>query len=257
MKLLKSFAIAFSMYSKIPMPQFAWKDEDMKYVMCFFPLVGIAIGLITYLWGYLCLKFQVGTLCYASIGTVIPIFISGGIHLDGYLDTMDALNSYQPRERKLEILKDSHIGAFAAICLFLYACVYMGAYSQVQDREGILLVAMGFFLSRIFSGIGVVSFRCAKHEGLLFLFSSKAQEQRVRAILIGELILCGLLLFWVGSWRGLVVFFAAAIAFGYYKWKCDKEFGGITGDTAGWFVTLCECLIVVVVAILSMSKSVC
>lgn len=248
MKLLKSFVIAFSMYSKIPMPQFEWKDEDMKYVMCFFPLVGLAIGLINYIWGFLCLKFQLGGLCYAAIGTVIPILISGGIHLDGYLDTMDALNSYQPRERKLEILKDSHIGAFAAICLFLYACVYMGAYSQVQDEKGMLLVSVGFFLSRILSGIGVVSFRCAKHEGLLFLFSSKAQEKRVRGILIGELALCGLLLFLIGSWRGLIVLVVAAAIFGYYKWKCDREFGGITGDTAGWFVTLCECAIVVAVA---------
>ena len=44
MRIIKSFFIAFSMYSKIPMPQFQWKDEDMRYALCFFPWVGAVIG---------------------------------------------------------------------------------------------------------------------------------------------------------------------------------------------------------------------
>ena len=49
-KIGKSIAIAFSMYSKIPMVQFEWKEEDMRYSMCFFPLVGIVIGLLSWCW---------------------------------------------------------------------------------------------------------------------------------------------------------------------------------------------------------------
>ena len=45
MHILKSIVIAFSMYSKIPMPQFEWKEEDMKHVLCFFPWIGIVIGI--------------------------------------------------------------------------------------------------------------------------------------------------------------------------------------------------------------------
>ena len=111
MRIIKSFFIAFSMYSKIPMPQFEWKDEDMRYALCFFPWVGAVIGVLWYLWKWICVRFGVGTLCYTVVGTAIPILITGGFHVDGFLDTCDALHSYQPRERKLEILKDSHIGA--------------------------------------------------------------------------------------------------------------------------------------------------
>ena len=50
MRIIKSFFIAFSMYSKIPMPQFQWKDEDMRYALCFFPWVGAVIGALWYLW---------------------------------------------------------------------------------------------------------------------------------------------------------------------------------------------------------------
>ena len=105
MRIIKSFFIAFSMYSKIPMPQFAWKDEDMRYALCFFPWVGAVIGVLWYLWKWICARFGVGTLCYTVVGTAIPILITGGFHVDGFLDTCDALHSYRPRERKLEILK--------------------------------------------------------------------------------------------------------------------------------------------------------
>jgi len=43
--MLRSLAIAFSMYSKIPVPQFDWEERDMRFVMAFFPLVGLVIGL--------------------------------------------------------------------------------------------------------------------------------------------------------------------------------------------------------------------
>ena len=78
------FFIAFSMYSKIPMPQFEWKDEDMRYALCFFPWVGAVIGVLWYLWKWICDRFAVGTLCYAVVGTAIPILVTGGFHVDGF-----------------------------------------------------------------------------------------------------------------------------------------------------------------------------
>mgnify|MGYP000012361752 CR=1 FL=1 len=136
MRIIKSFFIAFSMYSKIPMPQFEWKDEDMRYALCFFPWVGAVIGVLWYLWKWICARFGVGTLCYTVVGTAIPILITGGFHVDGFLDTCDALHSYQPRERKLEILKDSHIGAFAVIMLTLYGLIFLGGFSEIMPDAG-------------------------------------------------------------------------------------------------------------------------
>ena len=83
MKLLKAMAIAFSIYSKIPVPQFEWKEEDMEYMMCFFPWIGGVIGLFFFGWAVLCEKFAVGNVCYALIGAAIPLMISGGFQADG------------------------------------------------------------------------------------------------------------------------------------------------------------------------------
>ena len=107
MSLLRSFCIAFGMYSKIPMPKFEWNPKDMRYTMCFFPLISIPIALLVLLWFYLCQWLHIHSFLFACILTAIPVLVTGGIHLDGYCDTVDALSSRQPREKKLEILKDS------------------------------------------------------------------------------------------------------------------------------------------------------
>ncbi len=162
MKVIKAFFIAFSMYSKIPVPQFEWKEEDMKYVLCFFPWVGAVIGGLIYLWSLFCQKHEVGALCYTMIGTAIPLLVTGGFHVDGFMDTMDAFRSYQPKEKKLEILKDSHIGAFAAIMLATLGLVWLGAFSEVSQGALLRIICAGFFLARCLSGqCSILSF-CQK-----------------------------------------------------------------------------------------------
>ena len=246
---LKAVAIAFSTYSKIPMPQFEWKDEDMRYTLCFFPWVGAVIGCVLYLWGYVCGRFQIGTLCYACIGAAIPLCISGGFHVDGFMDTMDAFRSYQPRERKLEILKDSHIGAFSVIMLGLFGLVYVGAFSEVTEPSCLKIVCMGFFLSRALSGIAVVSFPKARENGSLGYFATKADEKIVKGTLWLQSALCVGLMLWVDVRAGAMVALAGFLVFAYYYFRTKKEIGGITGDTAGYFVVLCEGVMVVVAAI--------
>ena len=100
MNLIRSFFIAFSMYSKIPMPRTDWTKESMRYAMCFFPVIGAVIGGLLYLWIYLT-GDSTGSLFRAAVAVLIPIIITGGIHLDGLLDTTDALSSYKSMEEKL------------------------------------------------------------------------------------------------------------------------------------------------------------
>ena len=249
MKLFKSMIIAFSIYSKIPVPQFAWKEEDMEYMMCFFPWIGGVIGLVFYGWLSLCEKVQIGALCRTCVAAAIPLIISGGFHVDGYMDTMDSFHSYQNREKKLEILKDSHIGAFAAIMLMLYYLIDLAALSEVVTGKAAFAVAAVFFLARCLSGIGVVTLKSAKKEGLLYTFASGAQKKRVRLALYVQLTGCIALMVAVSGIYGIVAAVTGVLCFFYFKWKSYRELGGITGDTAGWFVTVCEAAAAVAVAV--------
>lgn len=240
MSILRAIAVAFSTYSKIPMPQFPWKDEDMRYSMCFFPWVGAVIGGLVWGWFRLSAVFGISMLTYVLIAAVIPLFVTGGFHVDGFMDTMDAFHSYQPRERKLEILKDSHIGAFSVIMLAVFGLIYLAAFAQITDSRALMVFCCGFFLSRCLSGLSVVSFRSAKSDGMLYHFASTAHERRVKAALYVQLLACmGLMLYFSIS-AAVPVLAAALLVFAYYRWRSYKELGGITGDTAGWFLTVCE-----------------
>lgn len=248
MHILKSLVIACSIYSKIPVPQFEWKEEDMKYTLCFFPWIGAIIGGCIYLWGYLCDIFHIGEICYTWIGVAIPLMITGGFHVDGFMDTMDAFHSYQPQEKKLEILKDSHIGAFAVIMLALYGMFYIGAFAEVSDRSLLKIVCGGFFLARCLSGISVVSFPSAKKDGMLYLFASSSQKMIVKWSLYLQSIAGICFMLWQSLYAGIIVVVAALLAFAYYYHRTKKELGGITGDTAGYFVLICEASMMIVTA---------
>ena len=250
MKVLKAFVIAFSLYSAIPMPQFIWEEEDMRYVLCFFPWIGAVIGAILYGWGMVAQSWEIGTLCYSCIGAAIPLMVTGGFHVDGFMDTMDAFHSYQPREKKLEILKDSHIGAFSVIMLGLYALIYIGAFSEIKDIRALAVVGAGFFLTRVLSGLAVVMFPTAKKEGMLFWFASGSQKRIVIVALLLQGIACMAFMLYQSCVYGVFVGGTAVVAFWYYYFRTKKELGGITGDTAGYFVVLCEGCMMVAVATL-------
>ncbi len=235
---MKSLIIAFSTYSRIPMPKVTWSEEGMKYSMCFFPVVGLVIGLCCYeIYTGLSL-FGVGKILIAAILTALPILLTGGIHMDGFLDTMDAKNSYRSREEKLEILKDPHIGAFALIYGLVYLLLYFGLFSEM-NHKAIGLVALGYAYSRILSGLSVVWFQKAKKEGMA-ASTAKAAEKNVKWVLVVEGIFCAVGFLLLNPLAGAGCAAMGVLCFFYYRSMAYRIFGGITGDLAGYFLQLCE-----------------
>lgn len=246
-KLWNGFKIAFSMYSKIPMPKSDWSNENMRYSLCAFPLVGIPIGGLTLLWRYLAeLLGLSGSGFSAIVLMLIPVIVTGGIHLDGLLDTKDALSSYKSKEERLEILKDSRAGAFAVIQAVVYFFFYYGIYSylDLQFGEGAekawKVLALSFLLSRTLSGYGVVAFPKAKETGLAALFAEKASGTAVKITMAGYGLVIAVLMAWISPILAVAVYLSAFFMFVYYYFMAKRKFGGITGDLAGWFLQMCE-----------------
>ena len=82
MRILKSLCISFSLYSKIPVPQFAWEEDDMKYVLCFFPWIGVVTGALLLLWSYICKRLSIGNLAFTCIGTALPLSPADFMRMD-------------------------------------------------------------------------------------------------------------------------------------------------------------------------------
>ncbi len=245
MKILNSFFSAFLMYSRIPMPRVEWKEENRSYALCFFPLVGAVIGALLLLWQNVCNRLEIDTLLYAVVAVLIPILVTGGIHMDGYMDVSDALACMGNREKRLEVMKDSRIGAFAAIRLVCYMLLEAGLFSVVTDFVSMAVIALLFVLSRAYSGLSVVLFKNATGRGSLMSFS-KAAHRRITIFVELMVILgcyAGMLL--LNLTMGLCGIAAGLLVFLYYREISYKYFGGITGDLAGYFLQLSELVMMV------------
>ena len=238
-RLWNSFKIAFAMYSKIPMPRADWEKENMRYMMCFFPWIGIVIGALQVLWGHAAAWLEAGTILRAAGYVLIPVAVTGGIHLDGLLDTAYALSSYQSRERKLEILKDSHAGAFAVITACCYFLAAFGIWSELSLHQ-VLVLAGGFVLSRALSGLAVADFPCAKSSGTVAMFSDAAQKRCVEVCMALMIVLATFFMCLVDLQMGAAAALGALATFFWYYRMSGKQFGGITGDLAGFFLQSCE-----------------
>ena len=241
--LWNNFKVAFAMFSKIPMPRADWTRENMKYMFCFFPFIGAVIGALTMLVAYLGLWFGYQ-----------PGFVTGGIHVDGLLDTSDALSSWQERTRRLEILKDSHAGAFAVITAAVYFVTWYGAYDQLYTSENLRaigIMSLGFMVSRCLSGIGVITFPKAKADGTVAEFSRNSSDVISRNVLVVYLVVLAAVMIWIQPIWGIAAIVEALVVFGYYHHIAMKYFGGTTGDISGFFLCICEAGMAVVLAVVS------
>lgn len=239
MSIINSFFIALSMYSRIPVPRVNWEKENMRYAMCFFPMIGVVIGAVMYLAGWLLDKTSVGGLFRGVVFTLIPIIITGGIHMDGFMDTMDALGSWGDREKKLEILKDSHAGAFAILGMGCYLMWSVAVWSELP-AEVLRVCGVSFVLSRALSGFSVVTFPAARNSGLLKMFQDGAQKKVVR-ITMCLYVAAAVIMMAVMNARAMTgAVTGVMIAFLYYIVVSRKQFGGVTGDLAGFFLETAE-----------------
>lgn len=234
--MLKSILIAFSMFSAIPLPKTEWDEEGMRYCLCAFPLIGVVIALCCRAWGYVCALTSAPAVLRGAGLCLLPILITGGIHLDGYVDTSDALASYGDTERRQQILKDPHLGAFAVIRLGIYLIASFALWTALTELR--LTSLLGIYgLSRCLSGIALTSFPIRPGSGLARTFAEAAGKEKVRRILFWMALgFAGLL----GAGGGLLSCAGAVAVYRRYDRMCERDFGGLSGDLAGWFLQRAE-----------------
>ena len=121
---LCAFAMCQSMFCAIPFPGRLWDEKARGKMLLFLPVVGLEIGFVwaALAWAVRFLKLPalVGGLALCAY----PFLLTGFIHLDGFMDVTDAVKSWRDLEKRRAILKDSHVGSFAVIGLFLTDAEY-------------------------------------------------------------------------------------------------------------------------------------
>ncbi len=239
MRVIASLVIAFAMYSRLPTPRVAWTDENRAYVACFFPLIGAVTGAAVWLWLLLCEALSIGALLKGAGGAVIPLWMTGGIHMDGFMDTSDALASWQPKEKKLEILKDSHVGAFAVIHCCGYLMLSAALLSEARSADAAAIGAC-FVMSRAMSAWALAACPSARPDGMLGSLQSASNRRATKLCSALYAALCVAVWAVWGRWlSALCAATAVAVLLGYRR-MAIRRFGGVTGDLAGWLTQVAE-----------------
>lgn len=238
--MLNSLISAFLMYSRVPMPQVEWKEENRRFALGWFPLVGAVIGGLLLLWRMLCTHLRCGQMLFASVAVLLPVLITGGIHLDGFCDVTDARAACAEKEKRLQIMSDPHIGSFAVIRVCLYLILETALFTQISDLRSTAVAAGGYVLSRALSGLSAVTFRCARKDGALqdFVRSSHRSVTVGMVSVFAAAAFAGMI--FAGYAQGCAALGSAVLCFLYYRYIAYRDFGGTTGDLCGWFLQLCE-----------------
>lgn len=249
MKILNSFRIAFSMFSKIPVGRVDWNQENMKYSMCFVPLIGVVIGALQIGWWYLAIALGLNRVLCSVIAVIVPFLVTGGIHMDGFIDVVDAQASCATKDKKLEILKDPHIGAFAMLWSGIYLLSMVGAFTEIGTIEALWIIGIGYILSRATACFLSLVLKSARREGSLYSFTSTQEKGVVSGILVLWIVISMVSVCLIDMLLGIMILLVVIIT-GIWFWKMtEKNFGGITGDMAGYLIQILELIILYTVVV--------
>lgn len=252
MGLLKSLALAISCFTHLPVPRVEWNEDNMRYMMMWFPFIGFIVGLFVALWILVSDLVGFGVVLRAVGITIVPLAVTGGFHLDGFMDVIDAQMSHAEPEKKRAILKDSHIGAFAAMFVAGYLLLYFGFASELPfDWRYAVLIACLHVMSRCGSGFATTVFWGNGHAGTLTSFRDSADVRATVTVMVVSFIVATGVAIAFSPLTGIVMAIAEALLLVWLNWFAQKNFGGMSGDLAGFFLQLCELVLLVCIVIVS------
>lgn len=232
---------ALSTFTIIPMPAFHLNEKSYGRSLVWLPAAGVAIGSVWSIGAWLCLLMQrsgVTPILCAAITAAIPIFMSGFIHLDGFMDCCDALLSRRSKEDMLRILKDPGCGAFAVISVLATGTLYFASvYSILNLKMGLALMFAIPIISRCFVVASLLSAPLLQGSSMAAA-SSAYRKKSDRPIMF---ILMLIVLITIGIYNGVwaAASLIAALAPAYLACQhCIKKFGGVGGDVGGFTLVI-------------------
>lgn len=236
---LQSIVMAFSCFTAIPMPQVEWDDKNMRYLMAAFPLVGALIGGAVWLWWLACDAAGFGGLMRSAGLTLIPLILTGGIHMDGFSDVTDAQSSHASPERKRQILKDPHTGAFATMGVCAYLIAYLALASELDTRMVPALACVPV-VSRCVCAYMAVTWQAASPKGMFATIHEAASSRVVCVTAALALVAAGVVMIARGPLGGVIALGTALVLAAWLKHFSAREFGGMSGDLLGFYVQSSE-----------------
>lgn len=230
---LYAMGMCQSMFCALPFPWHGWEEKARDKMLLCLPIVGLEIGLLWFGAGWICVILGLPDLIRAFVLCALPCFLTGGMHLDGFLDVTDAIRSCRSLERRREILKDSHVGSFAVIgvvLLLLGQFAAVASFRQDMDLRGLILIP-------------VVS-RCCSVLAILRLppmtTSQYAGMQKKNIVPPVLTLICALAVGLFFGWRCALALLCTVLGFCIALRHAYHSLQGMNGDISGYAITLAE-----------------
>ena len=230
---LNALSMTQSMFCRIPWPFQIWDEDARGKMLLFLPLVGLEIGGLWALSWSACRWLGLAPVLRGLILCVIPFWLTGFIHLDGYMDVTDAVGSCRALDKRRAILKDSHVGAFAVIGSVLLMLAQF-AFGSCVERGGQVLVL-----------IPVVS-RCCSALAVTILPPMSTSQYAGRKVSKGHIVVFCVMLtislalgfFLWGRWAWSLI--GTLVGYGLALRKSYRSLEGMNGDISGYSLTMGE-----------------
>jgi adenosylcobinamide-GDP ribazoletransferase len=211
----------------------------------YFPLVGLLLGLLLWL---MVLVFTplIPQLALAGLLVVALVLLTGGLHLDGLMDTCDGLFGGATRERKLEIMRDSRVGSFGVLggaCVLLLKFAF---FASLRERSLPLALLVTLPSARWAMVVALRIFPSARSTGLGAAFHQAVTTERLVLASIAALTIVLI----AGQWIGLIVWAttsATTLVLGFW---IARSIGGLTGDSYGAIEEVVEVVALVLLVII-------
>ena len=234
-KWFTGFSMCWGMFCAIPNPIPRWNSGYYRQMLLCLPFLGGVLGLIWAGIGWLLLRLSAPQPLFALCMTAAPWCLTGFIHLDGFMDCCDAVLSRRDQARRREILKDSHVGSFAVICLVLLAMAGYSVWScPVQPGKlwALPLVSAAVRCVSAGSVLGLAPLETSGYHAMGQSRGAAAAAWMLAAVCAGlSLLLPG---------RGFFCVPAAIAEAAAAVFLLRRNLGGMCGDISGAAITLGE-----------------
>ena len=260
---LRGARAAFVFLTRLPLGGFPYSDADWRWASAFFPFVGLALGLLAA--GVHALLAPYGALVAAAFAITATILVTGAFHEDGLADSADALGGgLEPRERVLEILKDSRLGTYGTTALLLSILFRVVILTELFGGEVVssrlfpelALTGAGWALvcAHVLARVGPVSLMATlpyatsdEHSKSRHLLGT-TWRQAVCAGLWGAAVLA---IAPVPSVGVLAITASLVVFTSWFGRRCLARVGGITGDFLGALEQAGEVVVLLVLLIVA------
>lgn len=227
-------------FTSIPIKkQFSPNQDQLSYALQTFPILGFLQGSIYAAFLYVLQNFTPFTdLIITLFVWLLLIALSGGIHLDGLIDTSDAYFSYKVPEKRLEIMKDPRVGAFGvlSVIVFLFTrFIILYELIQVTHSAAFLFIMLIPLFGKMMMGTFLQILPLARVDGMASFFQ-KGKSNRVFLMYMIYLMFISIFIIWtqLDLLIAYLLFIAVTLLAGLFIAKSiTKNFNGISGDTLG------------------------